>query len=78
MPIEKIKSRFTKSINNLKELINISDICNVYDNSNTIIKRIFKKRKNENYYNETRFWTKEKIIELTGVINMLPKDLNKF
>lgn len=76
--VEKIKSRFDKSINNLKELIKISDICNVYDNSNTAIKRIFKKRKDVNYYNETHYWSKEKIMRLTGVEVMIEKDLNIF
>ena len=57
VPVDKIRSRFKKSIDNLKELIKISDVCNVYDNSNTNIKRIFKKRKDVNYYNETHYWS---------------------
>ena len=67
-----------KRLESKKALIRISDICNVYDNSNTIIKRIFKKRKDKYYYNETKFWAKEKIISLTGVLNMDEKDLNCF
>ena len=78
VPVEKIKSRFNESIDNLKKLIEISDVCNVYDNSNTNIKRIFKKRKDVNYYNETYYWSKEKIMRLTGVEVMIEKDLNIF
>ena len=78
VPVEKILSRYDKSMSNLKQLIIISDICNVYDNSNANIKRIFKKRKEYNYYNETKYWTKEKIINLTGVTNMIMKELNNF
>ena len=78
VPVDKIRSRFKKSIDNLKELIKISDVCNVYDNSNTNIKRIFKKRKDVNYYNETHYWSKEKIMRLTGVEVMIEKDLNIF
>lgn len=78
VPVEKILSRYDKSMNNLKQLISISDICNVYDNSNANIKRIFKKRKEYNYYNETKYWTKEKIINLTGVNNIIVKELNNF
>lgn len=78
VPVEKIISRYNKSIENLKQLISISDICNVYDNSNTIIKRIFKKRKDKYYYNETKFWSKEKIMSLTGILNMDEKALNCF
>ena len=76
VPKEKIISRYTKSIENLKRLIEISDICNVYDNSNAIIKRIFKKRKTEYFYNVCKHWNKEEIESLTGVKQMIEKDLN--
>ena len=76
VPEEKIVSRYYKSINNLKKLIVLSDICNVYDNSNSEIERIFKKRKSEFFYNETKLWNKDEIQELTGIVDMVEKKLN--
>lgn len=55
-----------------------SDICNVYDNSNSTVKRIFKKRKEKYFYNETKYWNKESIINLTGINNIEQKNLNNF
>ena len=78
VPVDKIRSRYLKSIDNLKELIRISDICNVYDNSNAKIRRIFKKRKEEYYFNESKHWNKNEIIGLTGIAQMIEKDLNNF
>lgn len=78
VPKDKIISRYQKSIDNLKELIKLSDICNVYDNSNSAVKRIFKKRKEEYFYNETKYWNKESIINLTGINNIEQKNLNNF
>ena len=78
VPEEKIISRYYKSINNLKKLIELSDICNVYDNSNSAIERIFKKRKSEFFYNETRLWNKDEIRELTGIEDMVEKNLNNY
>ena len=78
VPKDKIISRYKKSINNLKELITLSDICNVYDNSNSSVKRIFKKRKEEYFYNENKYWNKDAIIKLTCIDNMSERELNNF
>ena len=59
----------------MKEVIEVSDICHIYDNSNQPI-RIFKKRKTECYYDDSSEWDKERIINFTGIANAVKKDLN--
>ena len=54
VPDEKIRSRYTKALNLLPELIQVCDICHVYDNSETAF-RIFKKRKENIFYWENYF-----------------------
>lgn len=66
VPDEKIRSRYTKALNLLPELIQVCDICHVYDNSETAF-RIFKKRKENIFYWENYFWKKEDIEKLVGI-----------
>lgn len=66
VPIEKIISRYHNALNLLPQLINICDICHIYDNTDTPF-RIFKKRKNEYFFFENTFWKKEQIKNLTGI-----------
>ena len=44
VPEDKIVSRYKKALDLLPELIQVCDICHIYDNSNTPF-RIFKKRR---------------------------------
>lgn len=68
VPEEKIFSRYNRSIKLLPELIAVSDICNVYDNSGDAPVRIFKKRKDQYYANENNnSWSKNELEILTGV-----------
>lgn len=66
VPDEKIRSRYTKALNLLPELIQVCDICHVYDNSETAF-RIFKKRKEKLFFWENTFWKKEDIEKLVGI-----------
>lgn len=65
VPVDKIISRYNKSLSLLPEVIKVSDICNIIDNTDTAV-RIFSKKKD--YYRlwETVDWSKERIFNLTG------------
>ena len=52
------------------------DICHIYDNSDDVPFRIFKKRKTEYYYDENEFWSFDDIVRLTGISQPDKKDLN--
>lgn len=53
-----------------KNLIKICDVCHIYDNSGNKPFRIFKKRKEENYFDECVDWYFEDIRILTAVDDM--------
>ena len=61
----------------VKELVKICDICHIYDNSGDKPFRIFKKRKDDVYYDECDDWYLEDIQFLTGIISIEKKELNK-
>lgn len=69
VPRDKILSRHRRSLKLLPALIELSDICHVYDNSenNRSFFRIFKKKDNQYYFWENSFWNKENISSLTGI-----------
>lgn len=69
VPVEKIFSRYEKACKLLPELIGISDICHIYDNSISPF-RIFKKRKKEYFCWENELWNKKLITELTQVFDV--------
>ena len=75
VPKDKILARYKGCLGLMKEVIEVSDICHIYDNSNQPI-RIFKKRKTECYYDDSSEWDKERIINFTGIANAVKKDLN--
>ena len=75
VPKDKILARYKGCLEPMKEVIEVSDICHIYDNSNQPI-RIFKKRKTECYYDDSSEWDKERIINFTGIANAVKKDLN--
>ena len=66
VPEDKIISRYTKALDLLPELIQVCDICHIYDNSVSPF-RIFKKRKSEYFFWENELWQKEAIAKLTGI-----------
>lgn len=76
VPEDKIIARYDKALILVKELVNVCDICHIYDNSDTKPFRIFKKKKREMYFDECDDWRLEDISALTGVYNMVKKNLN--
>jgi len=75
VPEEKIISRYTKALRLVKEVVAVSDVCHIYDNSWRPF-RIFKKRKTECWFNPMDGWSREDIIALTGVRDMRKADLH--
>lgn len=69
VPQNKIIARYKRGVKLIPQLLDVCDICHIYDNT---IKptRIFKKHKENNFYWENMLWTKDKIEKLT-----LAKDL---
>jgi len=63
VPYDKIISRYTKSLENIKKLIPICDRISIYDNSKSIY-RIYKKRNSEETIWENSFWKYEQITKL--------------
>ncbi len=66
VPEDKIKSRYTKALALIPQLVEISDIVHIYDNTIEPF-RIFKKRKDIYYHWTNEFWNYEKIQQLTGI-----------
>lgn len=76
VPEEKVLARYDRALSLIPELLKICDICHVYDNSISPY-RIFKKRKNEFFYDECEdLWDQKRIVELTQVDNAKNKNLN--
>lgn len=66
VPDEKIKSRYSKSLAQIPELIEVCDIVHIYDNSEVPF-RIFKKRKDQFFSWTNEYWPEDNIGKLTGV-----------
>lgn len=64
VPENKVLLRYNRAIALIPDVVNVSDVCHIYDNSDTPF-RIFKKRKDQYFYWENQFWDKEKIEVLT-------------
>ena len=63
VPEDKIISRYYRALDLIPRLVNVCDVCHIYDNSYQPF-RIFKKRKTEYFYWENEFWDKNKIMDL--------------
>lgn len=61
----KVVKRYYKSINNIKELLEICDIMHVYDNTQ-IPQRIIRKHKEDLSIYPNEYWTEQDILELFG------------
>ena len=70
VPEDKIRSRYSRALSLLPELVQVCDILHLYDNS-TLPFRIFKKRKDEFFFWENEFWKKAEIQKLVGCGAML-------
>lgn len=76
VPEDKIVSRYYKSLQLMKSVIEVADICHIYDNSGSKPIRIFKKRKEDYFVEYTPYWTYERVADLTGCENLVEKKLN--
>lgn len=77
VPEEKIISRYDRALELVKDVVAVSDICHIYDNSEEKPFRIFKKRKTEYFYDECPDWLEEDIELLTGINYAQRKNLNE-
>jgi len=70
VPIEKIISRYSRSLLNLPRFVELCDVCHVIDNTDAPV-RIYKKRKGYDLFYPGGFWIKESIVRLVreGVID---------
>jgi len=66
VPEDKIRSRYSKALALIPQLIEVCDILHVYDNTKEPF-RIFKKRKDVYFHWENKYWDYEKISDLTGI-----------
>lgn len=76
VPGKKIIKRYDKALELIKDLVKICDVCHIYDNSGSKPFRIFKKRKEQAYFDECVDWQYEDIRMLTDVDNMENRKLN--
>jgi len=76
VPEDKIISRYDRALELVKYVVEVSDLCHIYDNSEEEPFRIFKKRKNENFYDLCKDWYEEDISLLTNVQNLQRSVLN--
>ena len=67
VPEDKIRSRYSKALALIPQLVETCDILHVYDNTKEPF-RIFKKRKDVYFHWENKYWGYQKISDLTGII----------
>jgi len=76
VPEEKIIARYDRALDLVKDLVKVCDVCHIYDNSSRKPFRIFKKRKEQAFYDECIDWKFEDILALTEFNNMTKRELN--
>lgn len=77
VPEDKIINRYNRALELVKDVVRVSDICHIYDNSEEQPFRIFKKRKDKCFYQECDDWYKEDIELLTNIKDMQNSKLNE-
>lgn len=75
VPADKITSRYKRSLALIKDVVNVSHICDIYDNSLEYPSRIFLKRDNQCFYRESSFFDLSSIKKLTGASTLIPYSL---
>jgi len=75
VPADKITSRYKRSMALIKDVVNVSHICDIYDNSSEYPSRIFLKRDNQCFYRESSFFDLSSIKKLTGASILIPYSL---
>ena len=63
---DKIVSRYHKSLNNIKELMDLCDIMHIYDNTQELY-RIVRKHKEDISIYPNEFWDDKRILKLIGM-----------
>ena len=76
VPVDKIITRYDRALELVKEVVAVSDICHIYDNSGEKPLRIFKKRKTACYFDPCEDWQEEDILLLTNVKSCKQTNLN--
>lgn len=76
VPEEKIIARYDRALALVKDLVSVCDVCHIYDNSGSKPFRIFKKRKEQCYFDECDDWYLEDIQALTNICTMEKRHLN--
>lgn len=76
VPVEKIISHYDRSLRLVKDVVAVSHVCNIYDNSSQYPVRFFNKKVHTCFYKETPFWDLAAIQELTGIPSMQTRPLN--
>ena len=66
VPEDKIRSRYSKALALIPQLVEVCDILHVYDNTKEPF-RIFKKRKDIYFHWKNKYWDFGKISDLTGI-----------
>jgi predicted ABC-type ATPase len=66
VPEDKIRARYTKALYLIPELVKVSDVMHIYDNS-IVPYRIFKKRKSEYFIWSNENWSEDSIRKLVGL-----------
>lgn len=65
VPEEKIINRYDRALALVQDVVDVCDICHIYDNSEVKPYRIYKKRKGKSFFDECDDWSKEDIYSLT-------------
>lgn len=68
VPEEKIRTRYERALTLIPELVDVCDIIHIYDNTIDPY-RIFKKRKTKYYCWTNKYWDKETISRITGIVD---------
>lgn len=76
VPTEKIVSRYKRSLALIKDVVAVSHVCNIYDNSLTCPTRFFNKKLNRYFYEETPLWPLHAIKDITGISGIKQRNLN--
>ena len=66
VPVDKIRSRYTKSLENVAEMISLCNQCRIYDNTN-VPQIILCKDEHETSLYENAYWSQEQIKQLLHV-----------
>lgn len=64
VPEDKIRSRYEKSLANIPDFVTLCDVCHIYDNTYSVPKRIFRKKRGDCLCWTNRAWSAQRICDL--------------